>query len=171
MKVELHNHSRKKLLKHFNALEDASFVDHCLELIHRGVDLAPFFNNAEFLYEDVIDAGTAEHVQEQSGFIYLAANPVYQANIYKLGKTRKSALARMRSLATAGVLGEYVLVGSWPTRDIDRTEARCHQLLSEIRIDGEFFHSDYQSLVSAILRVLREEDEAFSTLSELTIGR
>jgi hypothetical protein len=168
---QLNAASRRKLTRHFNALEDGIFVDHCLELIHRNVDLGPFFQGSEFLFVDAVDNGLDEHMQTQSGLIYLAANPVYPRNVYKLGKTRKSGMERMHSLETAGVLGSYTLAGSWPTRDVDRTETRCHQLLAHFRIDGEFFHLDYHALASAISRVLTEEDLAFSTLRELTIER
>ena len=171
MPASLSPQSRRKLLAHFNALEDEKFVAHCLDLIYRGVDLNPFFRDSEFLYVDAVEHGLDEYTRHQTGLIYLAANPVYARNIYKLGKTRKSGMARMNSLETAGVLGSFVLAGSWPTRDVDRTETRCHQLLAHVRIDGEFFHLDYHALASAINRVLIEEDQAFATLRELTIER
>jgi hypothetical protein len=171
MQRPLSSHSRRKLLRHFNALEDLAFVSHCLDLIHRGVDLSPFFRDSEFLYVDALEHGLDEYIRQQTGWIYLAANPVYPRNVYKLGMTRKAALTRMHTLETAGVLGSYVLAGSWPTCDVERTESRCHQLLADVRVDGEFFHLDYHSLASAIGQVLTEEDRAFTTLRELTIER
>jgi hypothetical protein len=170
MAADFRKQSRRKLLKYFNALDDARFVDHCLELIYRGVDIGALVSDSEIVFVEAIDNGLDEHIRNHTGLIYLAANPVYQSNIFKIGKTRKSGIERMDTLKTAGVLGSFVLAGSWPSRDLDRTEVRCHQALADCRIDGEFFHVDYHSAAAAITRVLGEEDKTFMTLQELAIG-
>ncbi|WP_187627572.1 GIY-YIG nuclease family protein [Paraburkholderia sp. UCT31] len=145
----------------------AAFVDFSLELLRRGIDLAGVFFEAEEAYASTVVDGLSGHFARQRGFIYLATNPVYRGTVYKVGLTRQRPDERMRSLATAGVLGHFMLVKDWPSRDVQRSEIRAHQALAAYNVQGEFFEAHYTVAIAAIDDVLLEERGAFDELYRL----
>lgn len=149
--------SRRKLWRLYGANDTLGFVTHCLSLLRKGVDLSDFFAGAESVYFEVIEQGLLLLKEKHGGFVYLAINPVYGNNVYKVGLTRKAADERRSSLKTSGVLGSFVLAGEWPCLDVAATEALCHKALAQYHVSGEFFQKDYQTLMSEIGCVLEKE--------------
>lgn len=168
--VELNRRAQRRLYRCFETGDAAGFVDACLDLLRHNRPLASFFSGAEEVFADMVDVGLQHHIAHQSGFIYLATNPVYGVNVYKIGKTRKAPNERMLTLETSGVLGQFILAGAWPSRDLDRSERRCHHVLSTCRLEGEFFRGDYRELIPVLEGVLQEEAEAMATLQKMVIG-
>jgi len=159
--------SLRKLNKCWSSQDSLSFVRQCLQLLRKGYDLDQFFNGAEEVFSEIVEEGLKALRRSQAGFIYLATNPLYGNNVYKIGLTRLTPDARMVSLQTAGVLGSFVLVEQWPSSDVDLTENRCHRLFSKKRIKGEFFHESYKVLIAGISEVIAEEHRALATLARL----
>lgn len=163
--------SSRKLLRLFQDDDAQGFVNHCLDLILRGFDLGTFFEGGEEAFCDIVERGLALHTQAHSGFLYLAANPVYGVNVYKIGLTRKAPDERRGTLRTSGVLGEFILAAHWPSQDVARSEARAKAYFSSIRLaSSEFFHADYRTLMSGLESVLAQEATAFKTLQRLIIA-
>ena len=94
------------------------------------------------------------------GIIYIARNPAYKEDIYKVGKTERTNLAinRMMELSNhEGVAGQFQVVGYLLVEDIHEAEKICHQELKKYRYQNnrEFFEINLNDLASQIRDVLK----------------
>jgi hypothetical protein len=146
---------------------DQLLARYCLELVYRGYELTDFFATEPSLFAEALESGLRQELKAQRGFIYLAVNPVYPQGVHKVGKTRLHLESRMAALTTEGVLGQYLVVKAWRSRDVHRTERRCHCALAHCAIEKEFFNGEFRKLTRIIDRVLKEERKALRQLSRI----
>jgi len=94
------------------------------------------------------------------GIIYIARNPAYKEDIYKVGKTERTNLAinRMVELSNhEGVAGQFEVVGYLLVEDIHEAEKICHQELKKYRYQNnrEFFKINLNDLIRQIKDILK----------------
>lgn len=95
------------------------------------------------------------HVANKSGVLYIAINPVLH-RWHKLGFTRKGLDARMGSLKSAGVLGLYHPIASWPVIDAPFMEVEAKKRLKPYCVDGELYWIDYESMIKTVGEVVSD---------------
>ena len=96
------------------------------------------------------------------GIIYIAQNPEYKEEIYKIGKTERTNLPENRMLELSnheGVLGEFRVVGYWLVDEVHETEKICHSVLKNFRYqqNREFFKADLYTIIERIRSMLSEK--------------
>ena len=104
------------------------------------------------LGDDVVERlieGFEQLIAEQEGFIYLASNAAWPG-LYKVGCTRKSVDARMRSLAGAGVATAWHCHLAWPVYDTYGLEALAHKACRGYHAQKEFFYGPAEALAEQI---------------------
>ena len=89
------------------------------------------------------------------GIIYIARNPEYKEDIYKVGKTERTNLRLNRMIELSnheGVLGQFKTIGYLLVNDVNNAEKICHQDLTKFRYQNnrEFFEINLQSLLKEI---------------------
>jgi len=143
------------------------FAQTCIALTRRGHSVGGFFDLEGLgeLYQETLDEAMAAHLERRSGFVYLAAHPIYPQGLYKIGETRKTPDERMRSLTTSGIPGRFVLVKAWRVPDSFAAEASCVRTLSQRRIEREFYEGTFADLTKAIDGVVQREWDLFRTVS------
>lgn len=107
----------------------------------------------------------AEAWQKLSGELYVARNPV-TPDFIKVGMTAESAEARVRKLATSGVVGSYTCVHSWRVHDRFFTEKMAHIALTRLGIHKhkEHFHADWKQVCPVIDEVVASDIARFKKL-------
>jgi hypothetical protein len=135
------------------------FAAACLELGRKGYALADFFAQESLgeVYQEMLDESMAAHLKQRAGHVYLAVHPIYIQGLYKIGATKKTPEERRRSLTTAGIPGQFTMVKSWPVPDAFAAEAHCKRMLSQRRIQREFYEGTYPDLTAAIDGVVELE--------------
>lgn len=109
-------------------------------------------------------AGLSVYTRRRSGWVYVAANPTLRAPVVKVGQTRLEPQARMRSLRTAGVLGEFVLLHAQWVPDRHYLESEVHrQLRTLAKYDRELF------LVPASLAIELVQNRAQAELARFSL--
>ena len=93
------------------------------------------------------------------GIIYIARNPEYKEDIYKIGKTERTYLPLNRMIELSnheGVIGQFKAVGYVLVNDIHEAEQICHQELKDFRYQNnrEFFKIDSNTLTEKIKNAL-----------------
>jgi hypothetical protein len=92
-----------------------------------------------------------ERLQKRMGTVYVVTNPVHK-DLYKVGMTSSSLEKRLRSLKTAGVVGEFIEVDQVQVLDRFVVERMAHHALaSKAERHKEFFVTDWRSARLAIL--------------------
>lgn len=87
---------------------------------------------------DKLPEGLAEWINDRKGYVYVAKNEAWPG-LFKIGCTRRSVEARMRSLNNAGMATPWEAVVWWHTYDATALEARIHARLGALRMDRELF--------------------------------
>jgi hypothetical protein len=143
------------------------FAQTCLTLARRGYRISDFFEKEGLkeVYQEMLDEALAAHFERKSGHLYLASHPIYARGLYKIGATRKTPEDRMRSLATAGIPGHFILVKSWAVPDVFAAEAHCARTLSQRRAQREFYAGTFLELTTAMDGVATEEWRTARALS------
>jgi|TARA_Y100000294_G_C8508367_1_gene317672 hypothetical protein len=93
------------------------------------------------------------------GIIYIARNPTYKEDIYKVGKTERTNLSENRMVELSnheGIIGKFMPEGYLLVNDVNEAEKICHNELKEYRYQNnrEFFKLDIKTLTDKIRRVL-----------------
>lgn len=85
-------------------------------------------------------------------YIYVAYNPAFHDNIYKIGRTDRTPHQRMDELYTTGVPQPFELLGWARVGDSRATEARIHQQLNKYRItpNREFFNITHEQALQVL---------------------
>lgn len=123
------------------------------EMAHQGVNnpLGVFFDHP--LEDDWMDfAGQSlhEHFKRRKGFVYVVANPIHK-HWYKVGMTAGSVEKRLRSLNTAGVIGDFIEIDQAYAFDRFSAEKMSHQTLSLLaQKHKEFFVTNWQTACHAM---------------------
>lgn len=155
--------SKKILLRAYERGDEGRMAKLLFGLARRGHDnplLAMRGHPLEDEWMDFAIRSVRKHQANRSGFVYVVANPVFR-RLYKVGSTSKSLEQRIRSLETAGVVGEFVEVFQSPAIDRFAAEARAHRALSAMANQyKEFFDIDWQTAC----RVTREAVECDNAL-------
>lgn len=127
-----------------------------VQLARRGQGLALEEGPVGDIVRDTLTAGLPVWKESRQGYLYLAASPSVD-NLYKIGRTRESVEARMKSLNGPGVLVPWVPVIAWQVYDAPGLEAKAHIACRDFRIRGELFQAPWQLLVERIDWVLQED--------------
>ncbi len=96
------------------------------------------------------------------GIIYIARNPEYKEDIYKVGKTERTNLPLNRMIELSnheGVIGQFSTIGYFLVNDVNETETRCHQELKEFRYQNnrEFFKLELSELIKKIRNAISDK--------------
>ena len=96
------------------------------------------------------------------GIIYIARNPEYKEDIYKVGKTERTNLPLNRMIELSnheGVIGQFSTIGYFLVNDVNETETRCHQELKEFRYQNnrEFFKVELSELIKKIRNAISDK--------------
>jgi len=102
-------------------------------------------------------AALRDFLSTRKGEIYLLAHPTI-GNLYKIGQTGKGTRARLTSLHSAGVVGRFVVVKSWPVLDRFHVESLVHRDLQDRRRYREFFEGTWQELSTSIEESVMKEE-------------
>ena len=94
------------------------------------------------------------------GIIYIARNPEYKEDIYKVGKTERTNLRLNRMIELSnheGVAGQFQVGGYLLVEDIHEAEKICHQELKKYRYQNnrEFFKINLNDLIRQIKDILK----------------
>lgn len=144
------------------------FAQTCLKFARKGYCLSDFFEREclDGLYQEMLDEALAAHFEQNSGHVYLAVNPIYPKGLYKVGATRKTPEDRRRSLSTAGIPGQFILVKTWPVPSAFAAETHCKQALLLRRVQREFYEGTFLELTTAMDEVVTEEWRLARALSQ-----
>ena len=93
------------------------------------------------------------------GIIYIARNPAYKEDIYKVGKTERTNISgnRMMELSNhEGVVDYFKAVGYLLVDNVNESEKICHEKLKDYRYQNnkEFFQINLKDLVKQIRSIL-----------------
>tara|TARA_B100000029_G_C17454673_1_gene916268 strand:- start:158 stop:1177 length:1020 start_codon:yes stop_codon:yes gene_type:complete len=96
------------------------------------------------------------------GIIYIARNPEYKEDIYKVGKTERTNLPLNRMIELSnheGVIGQFSTIGYFLVNDVNEAETRCHQELKEFRYQNnrEFFKLELSELIKKIRNAISDK--------------
>lgn len=127
-----------------------------VQLARRGRGLAIEEGPVGDIVRDTLAAGLPVWKETRQGFLYLAASPAVE-NLFKIGRTRESVEARMKSLNGPGVLVPWVPVMAWKVYDAPGLESKAHIACRDFRIRGELFQAPWQALVERIDWTLQED--------------
>jgi hypothetical protein len=158
--------SRKlnSLYRSYSEHAPLKFVQYCLYLCDQNIDISPYFQGAHSVFEDYVKEGMDEYKKRFAGYIYLSVNPFMGKDIHKVGMTRKTPNERMKTLSTAGTLGDFIVVQSWETFNVEVTEKKCHRSLKDYFVQKEFFKGAYTLLIPPINLVIKEEKQNILSL-------
>ena len=87
------------------------------------------------------------------GYLYLMRSGTHSTDIYKIGKTKRSAEFRATELSGAtGVPTKFEVLYTWEVEDVDVLEKEVHRMLSPYRISKrrEFFRCSPQVIIRAV---------------------
>ena len=95
------------------------------------------------------------------GIIYIARNPEYKENIFKVGKTERTNLPYNRMLELSnheGVLGQFNVLGYLLVDNVHESEKICHQKLKDYRYQNnrEFFQINIKNLAEQLREFLSD---------------
>ncbi|KAL6059207.1 Nuclear GTPase SLIP-GC [Balamuthia mandrillaris] len=82
----------------------------------------------------------------QTGYVYVASNPGYQHDYFKIGLTGRALNKRVQELRTTGVPQRFEIKRHWRTNHTKIFEHIMHKLFSSMRVtkDREFFQTDLE---------------------------
>jgi len=95
------------------------------------------------------------------GIIYIARNPAYKEDIYKVGKTERTNISvnRMMELSNhEGVVDYFKAVGYLLVDNVNESEKICHEKLKDYRYQNnkEFFQINLKDLAKQIRSILND---------------
>jgi hypothetical protein len=100
---------------------------------------------------------------DAGGFIYVFSNPSFGENLYKIGKTTRSANDRARELSThTGVPEGFKIEFDRWVRDCHEAEAMIHGALNKYHTNKEYFRLPLEKAVQIVEAICAcfDEDEA-----------
>lgn len=117
---------------------------------------------------DFAAGAVRQYVLHRSGTVYVVANPVH-VNLYKVGVTKGPLEKRLRSLKTAGVVGEFIEIDQVFALDRFAAERLAHHILSSrVERHKEFFVTDYQTACAVVRKTVEADnsilERAFRTI-------
>lgn len=93
------------------------------------------------------------------GHLYVMRSGSHSVNVYKIGKTQRTAETRARELsAVSGVPSGFETLASWEVGDVDLAEKEVHRRLNSYRINRrrEFFKAPLSKIIKEIEVVIGE---------------
>ena len=153
-----------------NPLTPLALATYCMSMLYLDAGISSVIVDAVPAIGEMLEQGLQELITVHKGSVYLAANPVYPAQIYKIGYTRLAPQARMRSLGSAGVLGHFVLLKGWSSKLPVLTERKIHQTLQPYRAQGELYQAPYALLHEVIEAQLERESLLIHELFKIASG-
>ena len=111
--------------------------------------------------ELIIKKEKLKYTGKNSGYIYIARNPLIVSSIFKIGLTRNDTSIRISQLSNTSVPDKYYVAQEWNVYDCVEAEKTIHNLLADQRVDPrrEFFDVDYSEAVSIITNVCTKVNE------------
>ena len=93
------------------------------------------------------------------GWLYIMRSGSHRIDVYKIGKTRRSADVRAKELSGATGVPTYLeVLFRWEVGDIDVVEKEVHRRLWRYRVNRrrEFFNCPLQTIIDAIVSIVKE---------------
>lgn len=113
-------------------------------------------------FTDFAAAAVADHLRQRQGIVYVVANPVNRG-FYKIGVTAHDVKKRLRSLRSAGVVGEFVEVDAVFALDRFAAEKRAHRKMAAVAPQHkEFFVTDFRVASEAVQSSVAAENEVLT---------
>lgn len=110
-------------------------------------------------WRDFAYCAVEDHLRKRKGIVYVVTNPM-NPGFYKIGVTGFDVNKRLRSLKSAGVVGEFVEVETAVALDRYSAESRAHQAMQKnFPRHKEFFFTDYKT-ASKVMRQSVASDNA-----------
>lgn len=100
------------------------------------------------------------HWGAAAGHLYVAANAMHP-QLLKVGMTRLTPAARLAQMASAGVVGNFVLLGEWPVHDRHWLERQAHERMSHAPRHKEFFAIAWADAFETIEAVIKDDRALF----------
>ncbi len=97
--------------------------------------------------------------QSSAGYVYLMRNAAHQLDIFKVGRTMRSAAERAKDLSsTSGAADKFLVANEWWVRDCVLAEALVHERLNQYRVNPgrEFFKVDFRTAMSIVDEVVQQ---------------
>jgi T5orf172 domain len=136
------------LIRHFERMDGARTAEILFDLARKGTKdpLSVLFGHPlEDEWRDFAGAAARDRIQKRRGTVYVVANPVH-AGLYKIGVTKGDLSKRLRSLKTAGVVGEFLEIDQFQALDRFAAEKMAHRNLSKVaQRHKEFFATDWKT--------------------------
>lgn len=157
------------LKRHFSSNDQTAYARVALQALRQGRsgDLEALIASHPLGddWSDFHHTAMRAYLECRRGEVYLLAHPTI-GGLYKIGQTGKSAEARLKSLHSAGVVGEFVLIKSWPVLDRFHVESLIHRRLEARHRHKEFFEGTWQELSGAIEEEVLAESQLLERLKE-----
>lgn len=149
----------KTLLSALDAENDRQFTRSLrLFLLKHGSSAWRSATSAHPLGDELNDHAHAcmnAHFQKSRGYLYVAANPMLEGFV-KVGTTTLPPNKRMKSLTSAGVVGEFFLLKSWFVHDRFAIEALAHRHLAGPLRHKEFFKVHWEVAFTAVEQAISD---------------
>ncbi|MCB9170954.1 MAG: GIY-YIG nuclease family protein [Flavobacteriales bacterium] len=97
--------------------------------------------------------------QANAGHVYLMRNAAHPIDVFKVGRTTRSAAERAKDLSsTSGAVDKFLVANEWWVRDCVAAEALAHERLNKYRVNPgrEFFKVDFRTAMSVVDGVVQE---------------
>jgi hypothetical protein len=101
--------------------------------------------------------------QANAGYIYLMRNAAHQLDIFKVGRTMRTAIERAKDLSsTSGAVDKFLVANEWWVKDCVVAESLVHERLREYRVNPkrEFFKVDFRTAMSVVDSVVQQINSA-----------
>lgn len=112
-------------------------------------------------WHDFAHAAVCAHLDSRRGLVYVASNPVH-VGLYKVGSTAgETTAARLKSLRTAGVVGEFHEIESFACLDRFGAERRAHRAMAtQSQQHKEFFVTDHRTVTDVVRDCVASDNAA-----------
>ncbi len=143
----------QSLIRHFERNDGSRTSEILFLMARRGINdpLASLFGHPlEDYWRDFAGESVRDRIEKRNGIVYVVANPVHKG-LYKIGLTAGNLEKRLRSLNTAGVVGEFIEIGHAHAFDRFVVEKMAHRKLSKVtQRHKEFFVTDWKVACQAV---------------------
>ncbi len=94
-----------------------------------------------------------------AGYIYLMRNAAHAIDLFKVGRTMRTAAERAKDLSsTSGAVDKFLVANEWWVADCVVAESLVHERLSEYRVNPkrEFFKVDFRTAMRVVDSVVQQ---------------
>lgn len=162
---QLHTATSAALWSHFEAGRSEALAALLCKEVRRGLTRPYESFSGHVLEDDWRDfalQSVRAHLAARAGYVYVVVNPV-NPTLFKVGQTKRSVSERLASLNSAGVVGYFLEVASFPVHDRFWVEASAQRALAGLAEQHkEFFKCSSEQAVAAV-RAAAEADNRYAS--------